>query len=167
MKPHQRSLQTSCAWGASDAQCTQPHARLIPHSGIRELGLSCLLPWLLSRISKALKSRIVLRGDGSSKQTLAMVCWRSTWALASQAVLLSLAERLQRCQRINRNWPAFKMSSQGLLNHLPCLCTPMSVCLVICSTLCTLCSSYRLAFSLLQQFPCLCQHLAICSFNAY
>lgn len=43
----------------------------------------------------------------------------------------------------------------------------MSVCLVICSTLCTLRSSYRLAFYFLQQFLSLCQHLAICSFNAY
>lgn len=71
------------------------------------------------------------------------------------------------CQRVRGNWPAFKISSQGLLNQLPCLCALLAVCLVICCTLCTLCSSYRLAFYFLQRFLSLCQHLATCSFNAY
>lgn len=160
--------------GASDAQYIQPRARRIPRGGVQELGLSSLPLWHLAKSSEALKSRIVLKGGW---QFQAAICHGiahpsspcNTRYVCSHHRQCSFhwLSGCNACQRIRRNWPAFKISSQGLLNQLPCLCALMAVCLVICCTLCTLCSSYRLAFYFLQQFLSLCQHLAICSFNAY
>lgn len=171
-QPQQQSVQMS-PQGAGDARHIPPRAQRVPHRATRELRLSSLPLWHPATSAEALKGRIVLKGGW---QFQAAICHGMAHpsspcnplrALSSQTVLFSLAQRLQRLPGSWGNWPAFKISSQGLLNQLPCLCTLMAVCLVICCTLCTLCSSYRLAFYFLQQFLSLCQHLAICSFNAY
>jgi len=160
--------------GASDARYVQPRAQLPPPRGIRELGLASLPLWQMSRTAEALKSQIVLNGgwqlpaaicNGTAHPSSPCGTGPRVRARRRQGSLHSLSG-CDGCQTTRRNWPAFKISAQGLLNRLPCLCTPMSVCLVICSALCTLCSSYRLAFYSPQRFLSLCQHLARCSFNA-